>query len=354
MSQLALPFNLIEKPKYKEYVKQHWNVTFARQKKVSVCAKRIMARVLTQIKDNDLILSPFYIIQASDVISNRQDAKSAYKEIKKSLLELVGQIWNFEDPIENVFVPRALIDTSKTKADDGFETSYKKGLITIVLNKALTPYFIALAHYSIYEANEDYMGFNSWYSMRMFELLAAFKDTGVWIVPIDEYRELMDCKDKYPNVPMLLDRTLREPLTELIGTLYEFTYEPIFEERKEKGRPGIIAVKFNLKSAQPKAIPEEWYQYSDEHKKVLLKLKNFKVSEPNITRYAKAIGITKAKKILKGWEEKERSNRKIDNKEKYCNAVWVRSGKAAINKIANTPLFVRIKITNTPLFYLLS
>lgn len=65
----------------------------------------------------------------------------------------------------------------------------------------------------------------------------------------------------------------------------------------------------------------------DEYKKVLLGLKPFKVAEKNITRYAKAIGFQKAKKLLKEWQEKEGSSRKIDHKEKYCNAVWVRVGK---------------------------
>ncbi len=51
------------------------------------------------------------------------------------------------------------------------------------------------------------------------------------------------------------------------------------------------------------------------------------MSEVNITRYAKAIGLEKAEKLLKDWQEKERSNKRIDNKEKYCNAVWVRVGK---------------------------
>jgi glutamate synthase domain-containing protein 3 len=54
------------------------------------------------------------------------------------------------------------------------------------------------------------------------------------------------------------------------------------------------------------------------------------VSEVNITRYAKAIGLEKAKKLLKDWQEEERSSKRIDNKEKYCNAVWVRVGKKCI------------------------
>ena len=84
--------------------------------------------------------------------------------------------WEIEDLKTKYFSFRHLLDTTKTIANDGFECAYKDGMITIVLNPALKPYFIELAHYSIYEL-KHYMHFTSWYSLRMFELLSAFKDT---------------------------------------------------------------------------------------------------------------------------------------------------------------------------------
>ena len=49
----TLLLSLAYAPQHRDLVKQHWNVTFARQVKVSVVAKRIMARVLDQIRDDD-------------------------------------------------------------------------------------------------------------------------------------------------------------------------------------------------------------------------------------------------------------------------------------------------------------
>ena len=51
--------------------------------------------------------------------------------------------------------------------------------------------------------------------MRLFELLSAKKDTGIWRVTIEEYRKLMDCENKYKEVKNLIDKTTAEPLTEL-------------------------------------------------------------------------------------------------------------------------------------------
>ena len=55
--QISLPIK-IHKKEFKEVVKQHWNVTFAKQKRISVCAKRILAKVLVQIKDEDKEFKP--------------------------------------------------------------------------------------------------------------------------------------------------------------------------------------------------------------------------------------------------------------------------------------------------------
>ncbi len=327
-TQIALPFLTESRPEFKDYVKQHWNVTFARQKKVSVFAKRIMALVLAQIRDDDLRLRPCYQIHIASIATEAGvEPDAAYKEVRKAMDQLTNIKWTFEDLKKQRYVPRHLLDTTKTIEENGFECGYNHGWITVVLNPALRPYFLQLAHYSTYEL-KHYMSFKSWYSMRMFELLAAFKDTGVWTVTIDEFRELMDCTEKYPLVKDLIGRTLTEPLEELENTRYAFTYKPLYDEQqKGKGRKGIVGLQFTIKNVEIKTIPPDWYAFSDDHKRVLEGLKGFRVSEVNITRYAKAIGLEKAKKLLKDWQEKERSNKRIDNKEKYCNAVWVRVGK---------------------------
>jgi hypothetical protein len=333
--QLYLPLELAQRPQFKEYVKQHWNVTFARQKKVSVCAKRIMVLVLAQIRDNEFEFKPYYQMHVLDVISpeNGTDIKSAYKEVKKAFEELTHQAWYFEDLKNQRFVPRHILDTTKVREVDGFECCYDKGQITVVINPALKPYFLQLAHYTTYEI-KHYMTFKSWYSMRLFELLAAYKDTGIWVVNIEEFRYLIDCKEKYPKVPDLLKYTLTEPLEELEKTQYAFTYTQLYEGAKRgAGRRAIVALQFNLKKVEPQSIPQDWYEFSDEHKRVLMELKLFKVTEKNIIRYAKPIGLQGAKKLLREWQIKDQSNERIDNKEKYCNAVWVRVGKEALKSI---------------------
>lgn len=323
VAQMTLPLIYDEKD-VKLYAKQHWNITFARQKKISIYAKRIMANVLAMIKEDDSDLRPYYQMHISDVVPPTDS--DFHAKVKKAFDELTDLKWLIEDIDTKYFAFRHLLDTTKTFKADGFECAYKDGQITIVLNPALKPYFIELAHYSIYEL-KHYMHFSSWYSLRMFELLSAFKDTGVWWVNINDFRKLMDCENKYPNQHDMLKKTLTEPLQELESTDLAFTYEQILDTYSHaRGRKPIIALEFRLKKVRVKDIPESWFEFSDEHKNVLLRLRAWMVTDANIVRYAKVIGMEAANKLLYDWQLK---GKEIQDKAKYCNAVWVRVGKAA-------------------------
>ncbi len=318
VAQMVLPV-VYDKKQAKSYIKQHWNITFARQKKVSVYAKRIMANVLAMIKEDDIDLRPYYEMHISDVIPNTE--VDAYTKIKAAFIELSQLHWLLEDLDRKRFEVRHLLNTSDVNC------RYENGVITIVLNPILKPYFIELAHYSVYEL-KHYMHFSSWYSLRMFELLSAYKDTGVWWVSIQEFRQLMDCENKYPEVKDLLKKTLFEPLQELESTDVAFSYETKHDVTyRGRGRKPVIAIEFQLKKVKVKEVPKSWFEFSDEHKNVLLRLRSWQVTDTNIVRYAKVIGMEKANKMLYEWQLK---GNEIQDKAKYCNAVWVRVGKTIL------------------------
>ena len=324
---------VIPEVKIKKLVKQHWKVTFARQKRTSVYTKKIIALVTAQIQDGDTGLRPYYQIPITDVVNvAKVDRNTAYKEVKKALRELTQQIWEFEDMNSHKYVPRHLIDTTKDESQDGFEFGYKSGMITFVFNPVLKPYFIELSHYTTYALN-DYMKFKSWYSMRIYEILEAHRDTGKWFVNIDEYRILMDCEDKYPQTKDLISKTLKEPLAELKGTRMEFDYKPIHPKEKSKGRPPVIALEFVLKNPELRRIPKHW---KDDEKNVRMidALKEFKISEKNIARYGPYIPAEEVWKVLKSWREKEKSNDRINDKLRYCNKVFVTIGKKFEEELA--------------------
>ena len=347
-TQLVLPLGLTYEPKHKDIVKQHWNVTFARQGRMSVAAKRIMARVIDQIRDDDFKLRPYYQFRIADIVFEAGITKeTAYKEVQGALRELTAAAWEFESLDKSEWYIRHLLDTTKEKA-----IGYKDGIITVLLNPQLEPYFIQIAHYSTHQLN-NYMGLKSWYSMRFFEILSAFKDTGVWCPTVEQYRQLMDCsqekdkrgrvkrdkdgnpKMKYPDTRDLIRFTMTEPLEELASTNLAFGYEPVYEtERMTRGRKKITSFKFVLKRKQDGKIPEFWLQNAVVSQ-VVAGLRAWKVTDKHIALYLEDIGTKAANKLVFDWQLKENSDDRINDRAKYCNAVFIRMGKAAQERLKN-------------------
>lgn len=345
-TQLVLPLGLTYEPKHKDIVKQHWNVTFARQGRMSVAAKRIMARVIDQIRDDDFKLRPYYQFRIADIITDSGITKeTAYKEVQGALRELLAAIWEFESIDKSEWFARHLLDSTKERA-----VGYKDGIITVLLNPQLEPYFIQIAHYTTHQLN-NYMGLKSWYSMRFFEILSAYRDTGVWCPTIEQYRQLMDCaqekdkrgkvkrdkdgnaKMKYPDTRDLINRTITEPLEELASTNLAFSYEPVYEtDRMTRGRKKITGFKFILKRKQDGKIPEFWLQHTF-ISQVIASLRTWKVTDKNIALYLEDVGTKAANKLMYDWQLKDNSDDRIEDRVKYCNAVFVKMGKAAQERL---------------------
>jgi plasmid replication initiation protein len=345
-TQLTIPLGLTYEPKHKEIVKQHWSVTFARQGRMSVTAKRIMARVIDQIRDDDFKLQPYYQFRITDIITDAGvNRETAYKEVQGALHELTDAKWDFESLDKSEWYVRHLLDTTKEKA-----VGYKDGIITVLLNPQLEPYFVQIAQYSTYQLSK-YMGLRSWYSMRFFEILSAFRDTGVWCPTVEQYRQLMDCwhekdkrgkvkqdkdgnpKMKYPLTKDLIARTMTEPLEELAGTNLAFSYEPVYEtDRLTRGRKKITGFKFMLHRKQDGKIPEYWLQHTV-ISQVVANLRAWKVTDKNIALYLEDTGTKAANKLVYDWQLKENTDKRIDDRIKYCNAVFVKVGKAAQERL---------------------
>jgi plasmid replication initiation protein len=340
-----LELDLKYEPEFRGEVKQHWNVTFAHQKKISVYGKRIMARVIDQIRDNDYQLRDFYQLHISSILEGTDiDTETAYAKIKGALYELADVKWEFESIDHKEWYFRHLLDTTKEQ-----RVGYKEGVITILLNPQLAPYLVKAAHYSRFPLN-GYMNLKSWYSMRFFEILAAWQDKGYWEVAVDDYRQYMDCWHeydkrgqikkgkngqplvKYANTMLLIANTMKEPEKELAGTDFEFTFTPIYEtSRPTRGRKKIIRFRFELKKGPVlKDIPASWLEHADTGS-IIVRLREWKVTDANIVKYAPILKQEGALELLKAWEAKNRSNRHIDDKLRYCNAAFVRAGKKALD-----------------------
>lgn len=332
-NQVSLPFDFTGKD-MGLYVRQHWNATFARQKKVSVLSKKIMSAVMSQIQKDDKDFKGYYQFHISNFVSEEESGTKIYSDVKKAFNELTDLKWLFEDLEKKKFAYRHLINTSDANC------GYSNGTITIVLNPLLKPFFLELAHYTIYQL-KWYMTFSNWYSMRLYELLSVYKDTGIWIVDIAEYRKLMDCEDKYKNKKDgsyndsdMIKKTIETSIIELEKTDCAFTVEAKKEDKRPigaKGRRAFVQLEFRLKKVEQKKVSIAW-KTAPNNIKTFEKLHNkYKISEANLVQYFDAIGVKEVLDLLKKWDAKELSDKPILDKVSYCNKVFVGMGKKAID-----------------------
>lgn len=305
-------------------------------------AKRILARVLDQIDHDGTELRPFFQLSLESIISLGQlTRENSYVEVKAAVRQLAQVVWKLECLPSGQRQARHLLDTTKEEA-----VGYDNGVITVVLNPQLTTYLVNPPHYSTFRL-EEYLKLSNWYSMRLYELLAAFRDTGFWEVSVEEYRKLMDChyqtdkrdrvlkgkdgqpKLKYANVADLIKRTTEVPLLDLAATEMAFRVTGLKADCGTQGRRRIVSLRFELLQPQPaKRIPEAWLSHPETRDLVEKLRGKWKVKEASIARYAPVLGRVRIAKLLAEWELKEKSILHITDREKYCNAVFVRAAKA--------------------------
>lgn len=346
--QLTLPLEIINEkpnPEYLEIVKQNWKITFSRQILSSVHVKRVMGLIAAQIKEDGEV-KEYYQITADKIISETGlQSKEVYKRMKGVVYELAGVCYFIEDDETGTIIPRHLLDTTRFK----YPAGYANGTLTVAFNPQLNGIVNQLAHYSKYELNE-YINFGSWYSMRLYEMLAAFKDKDHVEFEIEKYREWMGCgvewdregkpkinkktgKPKYIKYDTHSDailRTTSEPLKELKGTEMEFRVSPVYAAAAGRGRPPIIKVRFDF-VWKTKTLEEKikgWCEQSPEFADIYTRLKRWKIEDVNIEKYLTDVGFVRANQLMYEWQQKDAVGSKdpIKNRKLYCNKVFAAEG----------------------------
>ncbi len=333
-------------------VTQHWNVTFARQEKVSPMAKKILTCVLEQINRNEHKLQDYYQFKLNDLAQDtNMSVKDAREEVKKALIQLVKTVWQFQCTQTDKWFIRSLLDTSQDRA-----VGLDNGIITVIINPQLAPYLLQLTHFTRYSLGQ-FMHLKSWYSLRLYEILSAFKDTRVWHVSLDEYRDLMDCgplMDKYGKPVKqkktgsfrykrhqtnkdLVRCTLQQPLLELSDTEVAFDYELTYAQEGTVGRPRVTGLVFRLTKAQDR-IPETGMWKEPAVAEAVRLLRQWRVTDKNINLYLPAITVKRAHQLIYDWQLKENSSRRIDDKAKYCNVAFAREGQRALEELRKRTL----------------
>ncbi len=363
-SQLTLPLHMVDEPVYNAIVQQNWKLTFSRQRFTSVFTKRAMGLVAAQIRKDEEV-KDFYQFRSADIMhaSGITDIRAVYKNMETVLAELSNVVFFIKDEGKTI-IPRHLIDSTNTGE---YMCQYHNGILTLRFNPAIKPIIAQLGHIAKFEL-ETYMRFSSWYSMRLWELLYPWRDTGWWTVDIEKYRDLMGCgaildaanrpmklkngKFKYEKYGVshsdAIKKTLAEPLKELVETVCEFEHEILYGEGR--GKP-IVGIKFTLVTRQETTadIMARWLK-NDQLKAVIDTMRKWKISDYNFVKYAEAIGRERMFELNVEWQQKQVSKDRMKKIADYCNKVFIAEGEKAIAIGGNKPKPKKEKADNKPVF----
>ena len=333
-----MPLDLFEQQENQiaKIVKQNYNITFSRQPKTGIYAKRIMSCILAQIKEDEALAS-YYRFHVSDVINPRdKGSEKPYGQIKKAMNELIKMSWAIEDKKKQIYKPYTLVATNN---DDW---GYENGYITVVINHKLEKHFIEMSHYTTYE-RKYLMHFKEWYSLRLWELLSAFDDDGIWKPKIETFALYMDCKGKYLkgnkgdknreiNASKLISATTDTAKKAFEGTPLAFTVKGTIDKHdksKSSGRKKITHIEFRMhKRLKQIKLDRKDIALTDEYKNLLNELHSeWKVTQKQLKKYASVIGFKAASKLKYDWRVKQLSQHRITNLETYCTTAWNSVGR---------------------------
>ena len=127
-----------------------------------------------------------------------------FEQIKSSIKILSDKSWWIDD--ENGSQLFRWIDTSNI-------SKYKT--IELIFSESLKPYLLELnKNFTKYELI-NVLCLRSKYSIRLYEIFKSYLWLGKWEITLDEFKELLNIKDKYTNYKELKRRIINQSLKEI-------------------------------------------------------------------------------------------------------------------------------------------
>lgn len=173
-----------------------------------------------EVQDEDV-----YTIEVDDFIALGVHPKTAYREMKEAAERL------YERSIvlkigDDVLKTRWVQDMGVGTGDGMVKLAQSLGIkpakvpsnqhfVVLRFSKSILPYLSNLSANFTQYLRQDIAGLGSAYSIRFYELIMQFKDTGYRKITIDDLRELLDLGDKYPATKDLKVRVIETAVNEI-------------------------------------------------------------------------------------------------------------------------------------------
>ncbi len=224
-------------------------ITSARYE-LSAIEKKIVYLLLEKVTEDDRRKNNLkFLIYAKDLGDDSQTKFTNYSHVREATKKLIGRVYELKHKDEQgktVVTQTSLVSYAQYRFD---------GQIEIKIAEKMSKFFLQLAQgYTSYSL--DYaLSLKSIYSQRIFEFLSRFKDTGVWVVTLEELRYMLSLENKYQNYGTFKERVLDTAQKELYDkTNINFTYQEIKKVRK------VYQLKFIIDSVLKNEEKKQYYE----------------------------------------------------------------------------------------------
>ena len=139
----------------------------------------------------------------------------------------------------------------------------KQGSITIMFTDSIMPYLVQVREKFVMYSLKEISSFSSLYSVRLYELIQEFKDTGFFIKSIVQLRNIFAIGEKHKKYNHLKSKTFGHAVEEINAT-YKMNLK--FEEIKEGRKVTSLKFTFN-KTKIDKRYNNQTGKYTNEYTK---------------------------------------------------------------------------------------
>lgn len=188
--------------------------------------QRLILSAISQIPKGVMVRDDeVYTVEIGDFIELGVHPKTAYREMREAaerLYERSVVLKSGGDVIKTRWVQdmgvgtgEGLINLAKSFGIQPTKIPSNQHFVVLRFSKSILPYLSNLSANFTQYLKEDIAGLGSSYSIRFYELIMQFKDTGFRRILIEDLRELLDLGDKYPATKDLKVRVIETAVNEI-------------------------------------------------------------------------------------------------------------------------------------------
>lgn len=188
------------------------------------------------------------------------DLKSSYRIIKQAVDKLMKTDIRIDKEDKKGY--------SRINVCSQADYCTNQGKITIRFTEEIMPYLSQVKEkFTLYQLKEI-SEFKSIYSLRLYELIQEFKDTGYIIISIKKLRNCFSLKDKLKKYNNLKQKTFSHAVNEINKHYYiDLNFQEIKEGRK------VVAIKFTFNKTKIAKRYKQDGTYTNEYIKPKTKIK---------------------------------------------------------------------------------